>query len=102
MFIICAQLTFAVFLQLTSPNIKTEWSHGFDDACYFIAGQIEIKRSLIVAMYQMMFCLPAQHRKKLSSDRKHRQHEADLLTKGRLRKGKHNFMLARNRQGKMS
>ena len=57
-------ITCTVFLQLTSPNIKTEWSQGFDDACYFIAGQIEIERSLIVAMYQIMFCPPAQHRKK--------------------------------------
>jgi len=65
MFIICAQLTFTVFLQLTSPNIKTEWSHGFDDACYSVARQIEIERSSIAVMYQMMFCPPAQHRKVL-------------------------------------
>ena len=91
-FILCTQSICAVFLQLTSPDMKKECSHGFNDVCYSIAWRIRYliePRWTVLGccnvMYQVFLCLPAQHRK--CSDRKHRQHEADLLSKGRLWKG---------------
>ena len=84
-------ITLCGLLQLTSPNMRKECSHGFDDACYSIAWRI---RWLIEPRWTVLDCcnvagvlMSASATPKSVLIGKNRQHEADLLSQGRLWKG---------------
>ena len=81
----------AAFLQLTSPNMRKECSHGFDDACYLIAWRIRwpIEQYWVVLDCCKVSGVPmsASATPKSVLIGKYRQHETDLLSKGHLWKG---------------
>ena len=85
-------ITMCGLLQLTSPNMRKEFGHVFDDACCSIAWRI---RWLIEPRWTVLDCCNVSgvlHMSVSATPKcvligKHPQHEADLLSQGRLWKG---------------